>query len=63
MKVCLAGQSERTSNNGHYRLAVWGNNMLDEKVIVQTGSQTLNGYSTAYGSAPRTHGVTGNVYF
>jgi hypothetical protein len=27
------------------------------------GQQSSVGYSTAYGNAPGTHGVTGNVYF
>lgn len=47
------------SNDGHYELALWGQNLLDNQVTHSLGGRTLDVFGTGYLdiSAPRTYGV------
>jgi iron complex outermembrane receptor protein len=47
------------SNDGHYEVAVWGQNLLNNKVTNSLGGRTLDAFGTGYLdiSAPRTYGI------
>ena len=48
-----------TSNDGHYEVALWGQNLLDNKVTNSLGGRTLDVFGTGYLdiAAPRTYGI------
>ncbi|MDN3638849.1 TonB-dependent receptor [Simiduia curdlanivorans] len=48
-----------TSNDGHYEVALWGHNLLNNKVTNSLGGRTLDVFGTGYLdiSAPRTYGI------
>lgn len=48
-----------SSNDGHYEVALWGHNLLDNKVTNSLGGRTLDVFGTGYLdiSAPRTYGI------
>ena len=46
-----------------FSITAWGANLLNKKVITYTNSQNFYGFPAAYGSAPRTYGITGQARF